>query len=125
MSPKPVWQNDTERDAWMEKHCRVCCQPAEAIKRITGAGPGCPHLVRADAGKLPKAWKKRRNAAMGDTYRCEEFLARPPVTRRPVSHEQSLPLFDIEPAIPALVPVDGWPDWRAQERARKSKDNHA
>lgn len=123
MASKPVWHNDIERDAWMEKHCRVCCQFAETIKRITGDGPGCPHLIRAEAGRLPAVWKKRRNAAMGDTYKCDEFLNKPPVNRRAVSREQSLPLFDVEPAAPVLVPVDGWPDWRADARKQKDGDH--
>lgn len=125
MSAKPVWRSDVERDAWMEKHCRVCYRPEQARQRITGQGEGCPLLAKAERGRLPGAWERRRNAAMGDTYRCTEFLDKPPVARRAVSREESLPLFD-EPdsAHLVLVPVEGWPDWRA-ERVKAAGGDHA
>jgi putative SOS response-associated peptidase YedK len=123
---KPVWQHPVERDAWVEKNCRVCFQADEARKRVTGTGPGCPHLARGDENKMPKPWTRRRNAVWGETYRCAEFLDQPPVNRRTVSVEETPPMFDdIEAVDRNLVPVEGWPDWKAEERARKSKDNHA
>lgn len=120
---KPVWYNDIQRDAWMEKHCRVCFQPDEARKRVIGTGPGCPHLVRAEKGKLPKAWTLRRNAVWGETYRCADFLDQPPVNRRRAAEESTPPMFDVEPVDRNLVPVDGWVDYRAEARKQREGDH--
>jgi hypothetical protein len=123
MTPKPVWANDIERDAWVEKNCRVCFQPDEALKRITGDGPGCPHLARAENNKMPNAWTRRRNAVMGETYRCADFQKRPAVNRRPTADVEIEPMLDVEPAERHLVPVDGWPDYRAEQRKTKEGDH--
>lgn len=101
MTPKPVWLNDIERDAWVEKNCRVCFQGDEAMKRITGDGPGCPHLARAQDGKLPTPWTRRRNAVMGETYRCAEYAPKPAVNRRGTVVEEIEPLFDTDTERPA------------------------
>jgi len=114
--PRPVWSNDIEAAAWMEKHCAHCYQEDEARKRVLGQGDGCPLLLRAAAGRLPTQWTHRRNAVMGDTYRCDDFLPKPPVNRRKKSTEQTDILFDVEPAPQHLVPVEGWPDYRAEMR---------
>ena len=125
MSRRPVWLNDIERDAFMESNCDRCFQPAQALKRVTGEGAGCPHLIRAEAGKLPKAWTLRRTAAMGDTYRCDDHLDKPPVNRRGVAPADTPPMFDdVEPADRFLVPIDGWPDYKALEREKKRKADH-
>jgi hypothetical protein len=121
--PKQVWYNDIQRDAWVEKHCRVCFQPDEASKRITGDGPGCPHLARAEQGKLPTPWTLRRNATWGDTYRCDEFTPKPPVNRRGKVVEEIEPMLDVEPAERNLVPVDGWPDYLAEQRKSKEGEH--
>lgn len=119
---KPVWQNNIERDAWVEKHCRVCYQPDEALRRITGDGPGCPHLARAEQNKLPTPWTRRRNAVMGETYRCSDFQKRPAVNRRGTAVEDQ-PMLDVEPIDRLLVPVEGWPDFRAEARKAKEGDH--
>jgi hypothetical protein len=148
MTPKPVWLNDIERDAWIERNCRICFQPDEAIRRVTDSGPGCPHLARSLENKLPTPWTRRRNAVMGETYRCSEFAPKPAVNRRGKVTEEIEPLFPIDPigctrndqgevcncddarecgnAYPLernLVPVDGWPDWRAEQRKTKEGDH--
>jgi hypothetical protein len=148
MTRKPVWANSIERDAWVERHCRVCFQPDEALRRITGDGPGCPHLARAEQNKLPTPWTRRRNAVMGETYRCAEYTKRPPVNRRRKVVEEIEPMFEVDPvgcvktdndevclcddvrecgsAYPIerhLVPVDGWPDYRAEQRKTKVGDH--
>jgi putative SOS response-associated peptidase YedK len=123
MTRKPVWANSIERDAWVEKNCRVCFQPDEALKRITGDGPGCPHLERADKNRMPTPWTRRRNAVMGETYRCSEFQKRPAVNRRRTASEASAAMFDVEPTDRTLVPVDGWPDYRAEQRKTKEGDH--
>lgn len=125
MTPKPVWHNQIERDAWVEKNCRVCFQPDEALKRVTGDGDGCPHLARGDAGKLPTPWTRRRTAPMGETYRCEAFMKKPAVNRRPKTDVAVEPMLDVDPVERNLVPVDGWPDWAAEERNRKRGLDHA
>lgn len=123
MTRKPVWQNDIERDAWVEKNCRICFQPDEALKRITNNGPGCPHLARAEQNKLPTPWTLRRNAVMGETYRCADFLKKPPVNRRAKAELDVEPLVLVDPAERHLVPVDGWPDYRAEQRKSKDGDH--
>jgi hypothetical protein len=123
MVPKPVWLNNIERDAWVEKNCRVCFQPDEALKRITDAGPGCPHLARAEKNKMPNAWTRRRNAVMGETYRCADFQKQPAVNRRPKADVEIEPMLDVDPAERHLVPVDGWPDYKAEQRKTKEGDH--
>lgn len=123
---KDVWRNKIERDAWVEKNCRVCYQPDEALARVTG-GPkvhGCPHLIRSLTNKLPTPWTRRRNAPIGETYRCEAYMAKPAVNRRAVSTEvtEALPL-DVAEADRNLVPVEGWPDYKALERKAKEGDH--
>jgi hypothetical protein len=116
MSSRPVWSNPIEAAAWQEKHCRVCFQADEARRRVTGQGDGCPIWIVGLANKLPTQWTRRRNAVMGDTYRCAEFAKQPPVNRRPVAPAEVQPLFDLETAERFLIPVEGWPDWRAEKR---------
>jgi hypothetical protein len=123
MTKQPVWLNDIERDAWVEKHCRICFQPDEAQRRITGNGPGCPHLARAEQNKLPTPWKRRRNPIMGDTYSCAEFTKKPPVSRRGTTAEETPPMLDVEEGGYMLVPVDNWPDYRAEAKKAKEGDH--
>ena len=123
MTRKPVWANSIERDAWIEKHCRVCFQQDEALRRITNSGPGCPHLAKAEQDKLPTVWTRRRNAVMGETYRCSDFLKQPKVNRRASSSAEIEPMLDVEPEDRHLVPVEGWPDYVAEQRKSKTGDH--
>jgi hypothetical protein len=123
MTSKPVWHNDIERNAWVEKNCRVCFQRDEALKRITNTGPGCPHLARAGQNKLPTPWTRRRNAVIGETYRCAELQKQPPVNRRGKTTVDIEPMIDINPEDRHLVPVDGWPDYAAEQRKSKEGDH--
>lgn len=118
-----VWYNAIERDAWIEKNCRTCFQVDEARKRVTGDGPGCPHLLRAEQNKLPTPWKKRRNAVMGETYTCADYLKQPPVNRRGVAPADTPSMLDVPEAERNLVPVEGWPDWAAEARRQKGGDH--
>lgn len=119
-----VWRNDVERDAFIESNCARCFQPDEAMKRLTGDGPGCPHLARAAKNKMPAAWTKRRNAVMGETYKCSAFTPKPPVNRRAVSDEETPPMFEDLPEVDrTLVPVEGWPDYLAEQRKSKDGDH--
>lgn len=111
---KPVWSHPIEEAAWREKWCDHCFQPDEALKRIAKQGPGCPLLALSATGRLPTQWTRRRSAVMGDTYRCSEYLKKPPVNRRPSSPAVLEPMFDVDPAPLHLVPVEGWPDYRAK-----------
>lgn len=120
---KSVWYNDIQRDAFIEKNCARCFQPDEARKRVTGGGPGCPHLARAEQDKMPKPWTRRRGAAWGDTYRCDDHLDKPPVNRRKTAKVEIEPMLDVEPADRHLIPVDGWPDWASEQRKSKEGDH--
>ena len=115
MSKKSVWTHPIEEAAWREKWCRTCFQPDEASRRVIGDGPGCPHLVRASHDKLPAPWTRRRNAVMGDTYTCHDYLKQPPSIRRGSAPAVTESLFDDTlPQQPyRLIPVEGWPDYRA------------
>jgi hypothetical protein len=108
---KDVWANAFEEQAFRGDTCRLCYQVDEAIKRTTGAGEGCPHLLRASQNKLPTAWTKRRGneAVLGKTYRCSDKTAKPAVVRRKTSPADTVPMFEPEPVDRNLVPVDGWP----------------
>jgi hypothetical protein len=79
---KRVFYNDITRDAFIETNCDTCYFPARAMHRIDPSKPDCPHLERAAENKLPKEWSRRRNAVMGETYRCSDRLVQPPVNRR-------------------------------------------
>lgn len=115
MAKKPVWINPIEEAAWREKWCRRCFQPDEAMKRVLDRGEGCPHLLRAAGDKLPKAWKRRRDAVMGDTYICDDHLDKPPVNRRKSKPCVTESLFDdtLPQQSYRLIPVETWPDYRA------------
>jgi len=121
----PVWTNPVEEAAFREKTCLRCYQPDEARKRITGQGDGCPLLATASTGRLPTQWTPRRNAVMGDTYRCAARIDKPPSIRHRTSSEQTEGLFEVEPAKEEklLIPVDGWPDFRAEQRKSKEGDH--
>lgn len=120
---KDVWLNSIEKAAWQEKWCRTCLQPDQAMKRITGKGPECPLLIRAAQNKLPMQWTRRRNATMGDTYRCDDYIKKPPVNRRATTPTETEPMLDAEPASRNLIPVDGWPDYRALAHKAKNGDH--
>lgn len=120
---KNVWANPIEEAAFREKTCRTCFQPDEASKRIRGGGPGCPHLARAATNKLPTPWTLRRNATMGDTYRCAARMDKPAVTRRGIAPADTAPMLDVAPDDYHLVPVDGWPDYKAEARKQKDGDH--
>ena len=121
MVSKPVWHNDIERNAFVETLCRRCFQPDESRKRVLGAGSGCPHLVRADQGKMPKPWTRRRNAVIGETFRCDDYLDKPPVNRRGTAPADTGSMFDVEPTDVDFVPVEGWPS--AADFGRKVKND--
>jgi len=119
MANKPVWHNDIERDAFIESNCARCFQPQEAEKRVLGTGDGCPHLARAALNKMPAAWTRRRNAVIGETYRCADHLDKPPTNRRGKAPADTVPLFDEPGEDVDFVPVEGWPS--ASDFGRKSK----
>jgi hypothetical protein len=105
-----------ELELFVEHTCSRCFQPGEAAERA-GIGPGCPHKHRAlDRDQLPGAWTRRRNGPLGETFKCEDFTAKPPVNRRGVTQDTTETMFDVETADKLLVPVDGWPDYRGRDR---------
>lgn len=113
-----VFASTHEERAWRDTWCHRCFQPDEALKRVVGDGPGCPLLKIAEGGTVPEQWTLRRRAEMGNRYRCADFIKRPPVARK--GRVEELPqeeLFDMpEQTEKLLVPVDGWPDYAAQQR---------
>lgn len=122
MTNKPVWANPIEAAAWQEKHCARCFQPDEARKRITGEGDGCPIWITGLTNKLPHQWTRRRDAVMGDTYRCSAFLPKPPVSRRASAPAEMEPMLEVEPTERSLVPVEGWPQYR--KKLKKGEGEH-
>lgn len=118
-----LWSNDIERDAWIETNCRKCYQVDEAKKRVLGQGDGCPLLARAATGRKPAQWTKRRNAAMGYTYKCDWYRRVPDVNRRGTAVVVQEGLFDVEPEEIYYVPVEGWPT-KPQEVFKEKKGDH-
>lgn len=117
-----LFASDTARGVWTEHWCERCHQPDEVANRLHGTGDGCPILARAIASdRKPVEWDRNTRAqTMDAAYACRAFLAKPPVARRAKAPDETLPMFDTEPTDYHLVPVDGWPDYRA--RRRKPKD---
>lgn len=117
-----VWKNPIERAAWVEKNCDRCFEPNEARARLTDQH-GCPHLMRSLANKLPTPWTRRRNAPMGETYRCDAFIDKPATIRRKTTPADTLPLIDVTPEDRNLIPVESWPDYQALQRKAKEGDH--
>ena len=110
--------------------CRTCFQPDQWRLRRLEEGPGCPLLVAAVQGELPPQWRNGK---------CADHVKQPPVYRYPrakaegvqggmfdeperrkrqlvpLPHEDAL-FSEPGPAARALVPVDGWPDYRTAGR---------
>lgn len=122
---KRVFYNSITRDAFIETNCDNCYFPARAMHRIDPSKPDCPHLERAAENKLPKEWSRRRNAVMGETYRCSDRLVQPPVNRRKKAPADTVPMFTPDVVEIDFVPVEGWPDAESFGRKTKSKDDHA
>lgn len=125
-----VFPSNTAREAWAEKWCDRCFEPAEADKRLHGKGKGCPIMLHAlTFGKKPPAWERNRRATTMDTrFACNAFRAKPEVVRRGKAVDETLPMFEIEPTPTTFVPVQGWPDKAAfaAERIKKAgKGDHA
>lgn len=118
---KRVFYNDIERNAFIESHCDRCHFAPRAQHRIDPTKPDCPHLERAAADKMPKVWTKRRNVVMGDTYKCADELARPPVNRRGKAPADTIRMFEAPVLDIGLVPVENWPS--AEDFGRKSKND--
>lgn len=121
MSARPPTALET--DMFADRTCRNCFQTDEATRRVLGKGFGCPILRRAATGRLPRQWRRRRNAPLGETFQCEDFTDKPPSSKRRHAPAVTLEMFDIEPAEVHLVPVDGWPDYRAQQSLDKHGDH--
>lgn len=118
---KNVWRNAIEEQAFRETTCARCFQVDEAMLRAMGLGEGCPHLLRAAANKMPKIWIKRRgnDAVLGKTYKCADFLAKPPVNRRASAPADTTPMFDVDDTVVDFVPIENWPT--AEDFGRKTQ----
>jgi hypothetical protein len=121
-----IWTHVVERDAFIEKNCSGCFQPAQARKRLTGLGDGCPHLIRADTMKSPSpAWTKRRNASFGDTYRCADQMLRPPSTQRRTAAADTGSMFDdIEEQDYTYVPLPEEYNWPERPASKSKEGDH-
>lgn len=122
----------TELELFAAHTCSRCFHPDEAQARVIAASTGswfehgCPHLRRAfDRDQMPGAWERRRNGPLGETFKCADFTPQTASTRRGTVQDATEAMFDVDPGEKLLVPVDGWPDWKADERARGSKNDHA
>lgn len=123
---KRLWLNDIERDAFIEETCDRCFFAPRALHRVDPAKPDCPHLVRAIEGRKPKAWTRRQgqHAVIGKTYKCDDFMDKPAVNRRKTAPADTPPMFDDVPEMrKSLVPVDGWPDYRAMKLELEEGDH--
>lgn len=116
---------ELELNLYIENTCSRCYQPDEASKRVLGVGEGCPILKRARRGQMSAAWKRRRghHGALGNTFDCAMFTPTPPTTRRKTATCETESMFDPDPGEKLLVPVQGWPDYRAEERKQKDGDH--
>jgi hypothetical protein len=119
-----LFASDTARGIWTERWCDTCCQPDEVAKRLAGAGVGCPIIAKAVlSDRKPREWDRNNRAqTMDAAYKCNAYTHRPPVNRRAKANDETLSLFaedELDHADGHLVPVDGWPDYRA--RGRKDK----
>lgn len=105
-----------ELQLFAETKCSGCHQPDQVTLRVNGRGNGCPHLRKATFfNKMPGAWKRKRFGALGDTFDCADYSATPPSTRRGRAPDETAPMFDVEPDEHRLIPVSGWPDYRARQ----------
>lgn len=121
---KPLFPSTTARDIWMGRWCETCCEPREADKRLRGKGFGCILRLEALGGLKPKAWDRNARAATMDAaYTCNAFRDRPDVVRRATAVDETEPMFDVVHAPRNLIPIEGWPDYRAQQR--KPPGDHA
>lgn len=118
--------SELELNLFVENTCSRCFQPDEANKRVLGVGGGCPILKRARRGQMSSAWKRKRNSGLGNTFECALFTPNPPSTRRKTVVVETEPLFDTTPYCTDpvnLVPVEGWPDYRAEARRQREGDH--
>lgn len=113
-----LFPNQTARDVWRGHWCERCFQPDEAAKRLHDRGPGCPIIAKAlERDRKPVEWvRNARAATMSVAYGCNAFMKRPAVNRRATTECVTESLFDDEPihVTRNLVPVEGWPDYRAK-----------
>lgn len=118
----------TELELFVAHTCSRCFQPDEARARAFTPDPplqhGCPHLHRAMVrDQMPGVWTRRRNGPLGETFKCEAFVGKPPVNRRGTVADETPPMFDAEPDEKLLVPVEGWPDYRGRDRKDREGDH--
>jgi|SRR6516164_9251348 len=103
-----LFPSQMHEDLWIENWCDKCFQPDQATKRYLDQGRGCPILFRAlQSDKKPVEWKLTRDQLIQSQYRCEKFLAKPPVDRRPKVEDQTASMFEADEADYLLVPVGG------------------
>lgn len=112
-----LFRSITHRDIWLERWCDTCFKPEQAELRLQGKGAGCPIRNKALASdRKPPQWDRQPRAdEMHRTIRCNSYEAKPPVARRrdAAASPDEAGLFDIDEHEVHLVPVEGWPDYRA------------
>lgn len=113
-----VFPSPVAEQMWRERYCETCCQPAAAERRLLGRGPGCAIAAQALSEEVPVEWRRGRGhtGRAEDLFRCTKYLDRPPSTRRKTVPTSTEPMFDSPREDRRLVPVEGWPDYRAIAR---------
>lgn len=101
-----VFKSVTHQQIWLENWCDRCW-------RLNN----CSILRKfARTGRKPAEWQRNPRAQeMADQVKCNEFRTIPPKPTKVVDFED-VPMFDVEPAVGHLVPVEGWPDYRNKKR---------
>lgn len=113
-----------ELQLFAETKCAGCHQPDAVMLREFNRGNGCPHLRKAMIfGKMPGVWKRKRFGSLGDTFDCAEYSESPPSTRRRSAPADTAPMFEVDEGDKRLVPVDGWPDYRAEAVKQRGGDH--
>jgi hypothetical protein len=110
---------------WCEHWCHRCHQVDEVLARKGYAGaPGCPIKALALSGTVPDELEPAsyRQPEAKNRWRCIKYRDRPPVYKAPKAAPEGEQgeMFDGDEVLPAprlLVPLDGWPDYRAQREA--------
>jgi hypothetical protein len=91
-----VFRDKYHETAFYENWCDRCSQPDEIAKRSGSNNLGCALRLTAECGAVPTQWTPRRNAAIGDAYKCHKYMDKPAVSRRAVAVSEDVPMFDVE-----------------------------
>lgn len=93
-----LFRTPTAAAVWRESWCDRCFQPDEVNRRDHDRGTGCPILARAArTQRKPVEWDRNpRSTTMDSVFKCNAFLDRPAVLRRPTATDETLTMFDVQ-----------------------------